>query len=304
MFRIPSLGKFVTAVALAILLFFAVAIVYVLITPEKGLEITPTPKQSSVLRIQLLQRYSKKYVEGAVVEVYDSAKNFIGKKTTEAEGYCEVSYNYFYEGKTYYVLIYAGNSTVYEFTVTLTATDYDENTGKFGKTFTIEILPVNVTLTMLDPDMDKISDGGFINITSLGKTKFDLQWIVKNPHIGYGFQEVDSKVLERVLEVIILIRVQGAASITDGATKLIEYGTNDVYYYVDLLTDDQDALDAEEETVSLSGSITFDCSSLSENATITVQVYALFSTEYFKDNNGKLNTEAVKLAETSFIIGP
>ena len=277
--------------------------------PRVEVKVEERIPQTEYLKLVLRNALNTSAISGASVYVYSSAEELLGSTTSISTGEAAPQITVTV-GRSYYVWITKGN-TVWEELITITEDDYVDSEKKFVKTISMTLQPPaghsNVTLIVLDPDYNKISNGGEYNVTTQGNTKPEFTIMFSNKYLYTQLNKVVSELMDATYQPAFVIRVTGAGVTVSGLSTLYTHGANDVSYYALIDPEDtkctKDPLTGEVTYGQTSTTLSVDASSLSSGSsvTVTVTVYANLDIDYFK-GHGTANDNAVAIATLTFYI--
>lgn len=275
---------------------------------EIRVETVEAPVETAYLRIKLYNLYNTSTISGASVYLFDSSKELLGMATSTA-GVADIGVRVS-AGRSYYVWITKGN-TLWEELITIRNTDYDRSAEMFIKEIRMPLQPpaghANLTLTILDPDYNKIGDGGEYNVTTKGNTRPIFTILFKNQYLYTRLNKVVSSLRGATFQPVLVIRVTGTGVRVTGLPTLYTFSSGDEAYYVEIPPENtactKDPLTGEITSGSFSTDFNVDAGSLESGSsvTITITLYANLDVEFFKDN-GRANDNAVSLLSLTFYI--
>ena len=309
---IETRNLLLTIIALSIIAIVAFAGLYWYQLAVRPMAITvetvPAPVETASLRIRLYNMYNTSAISGASVYLFDSNKQLLGMATSSA-GVADVGVRVTVDN-SYYVWITKGN-TLWEELITIKGRDYDKSAEMFIKDIRIALQPPaghsNLTLTVLDPDYNKISDGGEYNVTTKGVKRPSFTIMFTNKYLYTRLNKIVSALRGTTFQPVVVIRVTGSGVTVSGLQTLYTFSSNDVAFYVEVPPEEtvctKDPLTGEVSYGSFSTVMDTDATGLSHGSSVTVKVtlYVNLDIDYYK-SYGRANDNAVSLVSLTFYI--
>ena len=261
-------------------------------------------------------------VSGVSVTVYGPDLQYVGGGTTDSSGLVTISGQNFLSGETYYIYINASDNSIYWTSITLPYGDAD-TVKEFIETptdeywmFQIGFVPLGTfSISILDPDDNKISSGGSYNVTTQGVANPVFYIKLKNTETASGFRGSENPITGLSYRLVILSEIkvtQGSGTpviLSNGWTAARTLSSTDVIFAYTVPEDKEDELDTYVDTVGLTHYGTYsvqmqiDSTTMASNSTelVSITVYAYLDLDTYS-TKGMANTEAVSIATTNFYL--
>lgn len=292
-------------------------------TPEE--EVPTGVLKAAKLKIKVVNPLIKATdpsVSGVTVTVYGPNLEYVGGGTTDSSGLVALSGQNFMSGETYYIAINASDNTLYWTSITLPYGTAGE-TKEYIQTptdeywmFQVGFVPLGTfSISVLDPDDNKISSGGSYNATANGVTNPVFTLKIKNTETAGGFRGSENPITGLSYRLVFLVEIQ----VTQGSgtpmvlssgwdTAWTKSSTDIVFAHV-VPSDEEDDLDTYVDTVGMthygtySAQMQLDTTTMASNSTelVSITVYAYLDLDTYKTKH-MANTEAVAIATTSFYL--